>query len=294
MIDPSARWETVGPTEARLLLRLAPEDDPATIKIVGQRPAKPSVWRRYQADITADRWKQTHQAIGIDLHNDVIDGQHRLLAVIASGKPIRLLVVRGLDPAARMVIDTGSARTAFDTMTLMGFGYSRRVIQIAAYVMTRRYGRRPSHPEVVDCLELHGKALSWADGALAPGRGGVASVPIGVVLTRAFYTGPQSRLASFAEILRAGTVSVDDAPAGGVVLLRNWLLPPTGQRSKKPTAQAIYRKTERACEAYLKGHVLTKLYEAGDELFPFPEEKHVDESSQEDLDRPEDHPSPGN
>src|SRR6516225_3546597 len=50
-------------------------------------------------------------AIGIDLDGGVINGQHRLQAVIESGIEIEMLVVTGVRPEVIKVIDQGRGRT---------------------------------------------------------------------------------------------------------------------------------------------------------------------------------------
>jgi hypothetical protein len=73
----------------------------------------------------------TGEAIKFSTSGELIDGQHRLQAIIESGKPQWLLVIRGLDPATKAVIDTGAPRTAGDALKLVGLGGSN-VFAVAA------------------------------------------------------------------------------------------------------------------------------------------------------------------
>lgn len=52
---------------------------------------------------------------------ELMDGQHRLLACIASEMPLQALVIRGLDADVIDVIDTGIKRTPGDIFSLRGF-----------------------------------------------------------------------------------------------------------------------------------------------------------------------------
>jgi hypothetical protein len=59
--------------------------------------------------------------IKIDITGRLIDGQHRLAAIVASGIAQRLCVQRGLHPDTQAVIDTGRKRSAADWLHILGF-----------------------------------------------------------------------------------------------------------------------------------------------------------------------------
>lgn len=59
-------------------------------------------------------------AILFNVKGDMVDGQHRLTAIVKYGKPVTMMVVRGLHPDALMYIDTHSKRTIADVLKLHG------------------------------------------------------------------------------------------------------------------------------------------------------------------------------
>jgi hypothetical protein len=63
-------------------------------------------------------WQLNGQAIIISSTEDVLDGQHRLLAVIESGVSIRTLVVYGVEKDAFKTIDTGAKRSGSDALSV--------------------------------------------------------------------------------------------------------------------------------------------------------------------------------
>lgn len=77
------------------------------------------------------RWMLNGQAIIICDNEDVLDGQHRLLAIIESGETIRSLVIYGVKREAFKTIDTGIVRTAADAISVFmpgrGVGMSKTV-----------------------------------------------------------------------------------------------------------------------------------------------------------------------
>lgn len=82
---------------------------------------RPIKWRRVQqlADaMMRGEWKETHQGIAFSPDDVLIDGQHRLLAIVETGISQWLWVFRNVDPAAFPVVDTGAPRTAADTLAI--------------------------------------------------------------------------------------------------------------------------------------------------------------------------------
>jgi hypothetical protein len=84
------------------------------------RKIKPAVVKMYHQDICDNRWMITNQGIGVDINNVLVDGQHRLQAIKMAGYPaVPILIVYGLDPECRNVVDTHSKRTTRDMWKLV-------------------------------------------------------------------------------------------------------------------------------------------------------------------------------
>jgi hypothetical protein len=62
-------------------------------------------------------------AIGLDTDEGVINGQHRLNAVIEADMPIRALVVRNVNPDVIKIIDQGMHRTFAQLLEMNGYDY---------------------------------------------------------------------------------------------------------------------------------------------------------------------------
>jgi hypothetical protein len=74
---------------------------------------------RYAKDISDGRWcEDTGETIKIANDGTILDGQHRLIAVVQSGVPVYFHVVTGLDKKIMSFIDTGKARNASDVFSL--------------------------------------------------------------------------------------------------------------------------------------------------------------------------------
>lgn len=82
------------------------------------RPLKKN-WVMFFAD-QMDRglWKFNGESIIISADNVLLDGQHRLAAVVKSNKSQKFIIVYGIDQEAFNTIDVGTARTAGDMLSI--------------------------------------------------------------------------------------------------------------------------------------------------------------------------------
>lgn len=110
---------TVTPEKAKLWLT----------KNVGNRPIRESNVQRFVEVIKSGEYKMTHQGVAFDKKGNLIDGQHRLHAVVRAGRSVEMMVARGCDPATFAYIDQGAFRSASDIL-----GTDRRVAEVCRYI----------------------------------------------------------------------------------------------------------------------------------------------------------------
>ncbi len=88
--------------------------------MVEQRGLSPARIKRYEGAMNRGEW-QIGDPIMINCDGRVIEGQHRLHAVIKSGKTIKFAVVEGYDPKKTFgVVGGGKERSAKDWFTILG------------------------------------------------------------------------------------------------------------------------------------------------------------------------------
>lgn len=78
-------------------------------------------------EIEEGRWELNGDAIRFDDSGRLVDGQHRLEAVVRANKGIKTLVVRNLSHTAMAVIDTGKRRNISDFLRVRGVREGDRV-----------------------------------------------------------------------------------------------------------------------------------------------------------------------
>ena len=71
-------------------------------------------------DIKHSKWHLTHQPVAIDKHGCVLDGQHRLTAIVEAGISVSLMLATDCEPETMIAIDTGNTRTVGDVLTING------------------------------------------------------------------------------------------------------------------------------------------------------------------------------
>lgn len=79
----------------------------------------------YARDMAAGRWQPTHQGLAFNDHDQLIDGQHRLKAVLRFGRPVRMMVTFGLpskiagsEMTTMDCVDRGRTRTVADQLKI--------------------------------------------------------------------------------------------------------------------------------------------------------------------------------
>ena len=123
-------------------LLMTPERAEAILKMnTRNRKISQNLVAAYATDMAKGNWNEnTASTIAIGSDGILCDGQHRLLAVIKSGKTIRMNVVTGVDPKG--IYDQNRARSTSDQLAI-------------AYPNLESVYRNTRHIAVVSCLIRH-------------------------------------------------------------------------------------------------------------------------------------------
>lgn len=82
------------------------------------RAIRKKVVDAYARDMANGEWVVQHQGIAFDVDGNLVDGQHRLQAVIKAGVPVQMMVTRGLEKNSVEGIDQGAKRSFSDVLTM--------------------------------------------------------------------------------------------------------------------------------------------------------------------------------
>jgi hypothetical protein len=89
-------------------------------------------------------WRLTHQGIAFDPEGNLLDGQHRLRAVVLAETPVRMTVARDVAPEAFAALDLGKARRIADV--LRSDPYDTEMATFVARLANK--GQHPTPPMV--------------------------------------------------------------------------------------------------------------------------------------------------
>lgn len=218
-------------------------------KNANNRSLRESTVLAYAADMKDGNWLPTYQGIAFDENGNLLDGQHRLAAVVRSGCTVGMMVTRGLPEAVSGkriktidAVDRGASRTIKDLLKLQhGMMDNPYLIAACAAVIgqlcvhPKKQGRVTMN-QTLGILELYKADLLWL-AANEPKKN--------KFLRKATILGP---IAFARAVDRDGAESFYKALVTGANLgadnaalaLRNWLL-----ESKQVTAYSAGNNSDR-------------------------------------------------
>lgn len=125
-----------------------------------------SVVRRYGADMETGRWTLNGQGIIFDINGKLVDGRHRLTAIVATQVEVLMLVVRGAKPEAFETMDSGRVRTLAHTLNIEGHKHAAAVSAAAritfAYVAGVNLKFSATRSELLDLIRRHPAVETYA------------------------------------------------------------------------------------------------------------------------------------
>ena len=129
---------------------------------------------RLASDILSGRWQMNGSTIVFSENGTLLDGQHRLAAVVKAGVPIDIMVIRGVAASAMKTIDSVVPRRVGDIAQLSGYSYSNVITSAARTLLSLKYGvidsrRYITNSSILEFLGRHPQ-LQESAGALDPSK----------------------------------------------------------------------------------------------------------------------------
>lgn len=242
---------------------------------VRNRPISQKVVDKYAADMAAGLWRDNNTAIAFDVQSTLIDGQHRLWAIIESGCTVRMIVATGMEPDAIEVLGDVHARSDADQHNIVGHPADRDVNVSDLTTLRAMVGgmegswRKRDFREEHALVMKHAQAVQFAVDHVRSVTRGIGRAYVRAVIARAWYSADRDDLKRFGRILSSG---MPDSPADALIVrLRNQLI--AAENNLTMQAQRVmYRKTERVLANWLRGRQATLIRPVNREQFPLPEE----------------------
>lgn len=228
--------------------------------------------RRYAKTMRAGQWEYATSPIDLDGAGMLVNGYHRLHAVIEANMPVLMWLRHGAN--ASMPFDRVRARTVADRLHMAGLGGSSwpERMAIARVLVSRDRKGGPwtemTDEEQMEFIRRHLDAINFAI-SIRSGKRSLGVAHVNAVYARAWYHEDHTEVQRFADIFSAGLA---DEPRDNTVLrLRNLVL-----ENPRVSRVEVYWKAERALKGFCEGEVLRNLYPAPRELYPIPGEAEGD------------------
>lgn len=217
---------------------------------------------RYASDMSNGRWLNNGQGIVFDEQGNLIDGQHRMRAVLISGVSISMLVVRGAPARAMETMDTGRARNLSDVLHIRGFKNSVVMAATARiawnYAAGVNYSYTPSKATLLSLVVGHphiDRAVTTVEFAKRAGM--VTRSPMAALLALATAG---DKLLKEAQEFTDGVVYGEGLWKGDARLtLRNWIATNRADKTflKQHVSEPTFGALIRAWNAFAQGRELS-------------------------------------
>jgi hypothetical protein len=239
------------------------------------RPVDKGLVELYARDMKAGLWRVTGDPIRFDTKGRLIDGQHRLHAIILSGVTLtKVTLILGLGEDVFPVIDQGKSRTNLQALRMQGLEINSLAVAIAraSFWGLDACKDRLSPNEIKERYEKYKPAIDYAAKLRASSAISVTYAPIRVVVMRGFYHLNAESLDEFVKTLDSGEpASEADVWA---VRLRNAYLAKRTQSNHHDTRTELMKRAITALSLFREGNTSKKIIApARVQLFPLPHEE---------------------
>jgi hypothetical protein len=109
-------------------------------KFAPNRLIRTSRVKGFARDMARGAWAENGESIKFDENGTLIDGEHRIRAVILSGVSVWMAVTHGVRRAVRHTVDTGTKRTAADMLGMNGEVNANLLAATARWVLCWQSG----------------------------------------------------------------------------------------------------------------------------------------------------------
>jgi hypothetical protein len=254
----NAKLERITPETAAVMLQLNKDNRPVSTRQV----------KALAHEIKEGRWQINGDTIAFSADR-LIDGQHRLMAIIESGIPVTTFVVRGIASESFLTKDTGNKRKTSDAMAILGVPWAKAVasaaLKVWQYNTTKKIGgarRSPSTSELMELYEQHPDILRSVQ--FVGNKHRIIQQSVAASLHYLFSRGDQDVADKFMQDVLIGANLEPEDP---VFLLRQRLVDNVASKSKLPYPY-VAALVIKAWNLRREGKTAKQLKCNADEAFP--------------------------
>jgi hypothetical protein len=210
--------------------------------------------------MSAGEWKLTPQGISLDPDGLVIDGQHRLMAIIKSGVSVQMFVAFNVPKETELVIDSNKPRRFRDHARYIGTGFKEQDLALAKIMNNpRSLTYSPFRYQPFEQIELVNRYAEGIAFVLQWKARYIKSPALAPVAMAFYYPEHRGELTAFMDLFYSGKSS--NPKDSAAIALRDVVL-----LKREKNDGALFAKAQTALIAFLKRKPLSKLYAGGFDL----------------------------
>lgn len=225
------------------------------------RPLRKGRVERYARDMAEGRWQLNGETVIVSDQDNLMNGQHRLEAVVKAAVPVWMMLTTGVPEAAFSTMDAGLTRTAGDVLGMRGVLNFNQVAAVARICLNYRDGVGLStprtnleieeavdaHPEIETYVSSHNKIYNLAH----------SSIVIAICyIAQRFGTDTVNSVDDFVRGVSTG-INLDEFDAR--LTYRNKIIAMTADKQRRPEQTVVWYFTQRALTHYLNDNSIAKL-----------------------------------
>ena len=254
------------------IVHVSPELAKQWLKIANNfnRQIKQEVIDMYVRQIKSGLWKRTHQGVAFTDDKRLLDGQHRLMAIVAANVTVPMLIFMDEAKENYEYIDCGRNRSNLDTMRMsernsrlkLAHIHTLKAMLAGRYCKTRG---KYSNAELNDLFSQYAAAVNFAVEQIGDYPVKQINDPtVRGVIARACYYLNKDQLIDFCNMLKGQ--SQEHPVAKMVSAFRDCLMLWDDRREN--TKREIYKRCECILKAIQNNEKLVGFPTATDEHFP--------------------------
>lgn len=253
-------WENITPAKAKEMLK----------HNTTNRTIRESRVLQYMYDLDNDTWAFCTMPIYFYEDGTLADGQHRLTAIVESGKTARMVVGRGLRRPEGLFIDVNLPRDVVDNAHISGLDRNlTRKLNSACRVIEQgdatHNGKSPT-----ESLSLVAKHRAAGQFATTHVRGKkIANGPVYAAVARAWYKLNDSdrlKLERFCEVLRKG--QSDGMHESSALTIRRYLVESVANLASSSMWRDTMLRVQHAIKCFIAGRQLLHCSPVKYEAYP--------------------------
>ena len=221
------------------------------------RPISQTTVNSYATDMENGAFGLTHQGIAFYEDGSLADGQHRLSAIIKSGKTIQMIVTRGVERG--LAIDRSRPRSVSDCAKIAGYEWIDRNVVGAITAMFSLNGvKKFTVNQSVTIAEKYKDSLLFVLSCVGSRVKGISHSGVVAGCVMAIENGvSKEKISRFYEVLKTGFAENNSERI--IIKLRDGLISGDKNMVGWGSRRDVVLKTQRAIKAFVTGEIISKL-----------------------------------